>query len=220
MEDRKNNNEIKTSRNGLCVPVINGIHLHSIYNPIKEAEAFANGFTETLKKNNSILVLGLGFGYHIDQIANELKALYADYSITVLEPNRWLAESFMEKRGFEDKNIQILCTENIDALFADNEFINFLRLKPSIIKYDPSFTLEKDFYTKFLKFKAPTNIDRYFHMLEPRLQDYFRDHIEEEKTLSQFTEEIKTKTGVNSRLDYLMLALDSIKTNAKTTRGL
>jgi len=220
MEDRKNNNEIKTSRNGLCVPVINGIHLHSIYNPVKEAEAFASGFSETFKNNNSILVLGLGFGYHIEGMAKELKNLYADYSITIIEPNRWLAETFMEKRGFEDKNIQILCTSNIDALFADSEFINFLRLKPSIIKYDPSFSLEKDFYTKFLKFKAPTNIDKYFHMLEPRLQDYFRNRMEEDKTLAHFTEEITTKTGINTRLDYLMLALDTIRSNSKTARGL
>jgi hypothetical protein len=46
MEERKKQYEIKTSRNGLTVPVVNGIHLHSIYNPIKEAEAFATSFKE------------------------------------------------------------------------------------------------------------------------------------------------------------------------------
>ena len=33
------NYEIKTSRTEQKIPVVNGVHLHSIYNPFKEAEA-------------------------------------------------------------------------------------------------------------------------------------------------------------------------------------
>ena len=94
MEERNNQYEFKTSRNGLKVPVIKGIHLHSIYNPIKEAEAFAQGYEDTIKAKNKILILGLGFGYHIEEVAKLLNQYHEKYEVIVLEPNSKLVEEF------------------------------------------------------------------------------------------------------------------------------
>ncbi|MEI8346869.1 MAG: hypothetical protein WCG27_05350, partial [Pseudomonadota bacterium] len=59
--------EIKYSKTNHPIPVINGVHLHSVYNPIKEAETFISKQEKILKEKNHILFLGLGFGHHIDQ---------------------------------------------------------------------------------------------------------------------------------------------------------
>ena len=42
--------EVKQSKTNLPVPVINGIHLHSIYNPEREAENFGQNKLSELKK--------------------------------------------------------------------------------------------------------------------------------------------------------------------------
>lgn len=219
MDDRKNQYEYKTSRNGLIVPVLNGIHLHSIYNPIKEAEAFASGHLNTIQANANILILGLGFGYHIEQIAKAMSTLYKTYSITVLEPNKELAIEFNQKTPFTDKNISIIATSDIKALFEDYEFISFLRNKPSIIKHDPSFSTNREFYTSFLKYKAPTIINKYMEKLDPMLQTYFQTMDNTEVTVDEKIEAIKTKNGIKNKFDYFMLAFESIKNN-QNSRGL
>ena len=65
--------EVKKSKVETPVPVVDGIHLHSIYNPAKEAETFIGKYNENLSKQNSVLVLGLGFGYHVWQLESELR---------------------------------------------------------------------------------------------------------------------------------------------------
>ena len=51
--------EIKHSRTEQKVPIVNGVHLHSIYNPDKEAESLLNAQIENLKNKNEVLILGL-----------------------------------------------------------------------------------------------------------------------------------------------------------------
>jgi hypothetical protein len=221
MEERKKQYEIKTSRNGLTVPVVNGIHLHSIYNPIKEAEAFATSFKDTLKENNNILVLGLGFGYHIEEIAKSLSSMHENYSIVILESNQELVQEFNKKRNFEDKNIRIFSCNpgKVDCLFVDLEFISFLRVKPSIIKHDPSFNLEKKFFMEFLKYKAPTEISEYFDLLTSPLKEYFSNSMDEGTTVQEHIQSIKTQKGITHQYDFGLLAFETIINNKNTTRG-
>jgi hypothetical protein len=126
--------------------------------------------------------------------------------------------SFFVKRPFEDTNIQVLSPKTVHGLFEDKEFVEFLRTKPAIIKHDTSFTLEKDFYIQLLKFQAPTHVNKYYHLLNETAQNYFEDFIEEDLTLSDVTEGIKTKHGIRNKFDYALLALEEIA-NTDQVRG-
>ena len=53
--------ELQSSRNGLSIPVINGVYLHSMYNPQKEAQAFAEKHEATLKKEKQNYNFGTWF---------------------------------------------------------------------------------------------------------------------------------------------------------------
>jgi hypothetical protein len=218
MDDRTTNTlDIKTSRNGLPVPILKGIHLHSVYNPAKEAEAFAEKYKETLKANNYVLVLGLGFGYHIDQIEKILSEYHEHFNILVLEPNKEIADGFKTFRAFKNTHITILNHNKVEPLFESSEFINFLRQKPAIIKHDPSFNLEKTFYTKFLKFKAPTDVAKYVNRLSDILQMYLTDFEDLEKPISEVISEIKQHRGIQNRFDFGLLAFDSLINSSKNT---
>lgn len=219
MEESNRQCEFKVSRNGLTVPVIRGVHLHSIYNPIKEAEAFAEGYENIIKGKNRIMVLGLGFGYHIDELAKSLESIHSDFQIIVVEPNRDIVHEFFNQRPFESANIQVLSPKTVQGLFEDKEFVEFLRSKPAIIKHDTSFAIEKDFYVSLLKYQAPSHIDKYYDLLSEDAQNYFSKHLEQEKTLAKVTEEIKSVEGIKTKFDYAILALEEI-VKSNQSRGL
>ncbi len=207
MEERNSRYELQTSRNGLSVPVINGVFLHSIYNPIKEANTFALGHKSNLIANNKALVLGLGFGYHIEEIAKILNQHHKNYQIVIIEPNEQLVFDFNAKRRFEDQRISIISGE-ISEIFSMKSVVEFLKNRPSIIRHESSFALEKEYYTNFLSYKAPTHFDSMRGVLTDTTMSMF-DTTRDESIDQQVNRIISSGTIVN-RQDYLMMAFNEV----------
>lgn len=208
MDERNSQYELQPSRNGLTVPVINGVYLHSIYNPIKEAEAFGKAQEKNLIHKNKVLVLGLGFGYHVEEIAKILNQNHKDFEIIILEPNQKLVDDFISTRNFEDKNIKIICTQKVRELFSNWDFIEFLMQKPCIIKHDTSFILEKDFFTGFLGYKAPKDILNFKSLLSVEAKDSFNSR--ESRDFESFISDIKESGKIKDKNEFLLLALNEL----------
>lgn len=208
MEERNSQYEMQPSRNGLTVPVINGVYLHSIYNPIKEAEAFARTQEQNLKIKNKVLILGLGFGYHIEEIAKILNSNHKNFEIVILEPNKRLTEDFIDTRNFEDKNIKIVCKDKVKDLFEDINFINFLMQKPCIIKHDTSFILEKEFYTRFLAYKASPDLFHFKGLLSERARHLFNSR--EARTVDDYINDIKNSGHIKDKNEFLLMAFNEV----------
>lgn len=202
--------ELKKSRNADIIPVIDGVHLHSIYDPQKEALSFVDLNIETINSNNNFMVFGLGFGYHIEALVKHLSDLnYNEYSIVVIEPNVNLVNDFNSMKGFTDHRISICSPMNVSEIFENIDFINFLKLKPSLLRHALSFELNQEFYKEFLTYKAPTSFKNYKHLLNESLQKmYFSEN---EESLEQRLNTIKTQTGATTKEDFALLALDSLR---------
>jgi spore maturation protein CgeB len=68
---------IQTARDGNPIPHWDGYQLHSLYDPIKEGNGFAEQFLSTIDNNQKpLLVLGLGFGYHILPLIDRFDTIY------------------------------------------------------------------------------------------------------------------------------------------------
>jgi spore maturation protein CgeB len=68
---------IQTAKDGNPVPHWDGYQLHSIYDPIKEGNGFAEQFLSTMDNyHKPLLVLGLGFGYHILPLLDKFQTIY------------------------------------------------------------------------------------------------------------------------------------------------
>lgn len=208
MEERNSRYELQPARNGLTVPVINGVYLHSIYNPSKEAIAFGQANEKNLTHKNKVLILGLGFGYHVEEIAKILNRNHKSYEIVILEPNEKLVNDFITTRNFEDKNIKIICAQKVRDLFEDWNFINFLMSKPCIIKHDTSFILEKNFFTGFLAYQAPKDILNYRRLLSPASQELFNENTQ--RDLTSHIQAIKDTGKIQGKSQYMLLAFDKI----------
>ena len=86
--------KIQTARDNSLVPVWDGFQLHSMYNPFKEGQTQAENFLSTIKdRSGAVIVLGLGFGYHILPILDKFQ------TIIVVENNTELI-SLAKKQDF------------------------------------------------------------------------------------------------------------------------
>ena len=59
---------IKKSNSGHNIVTVGNTELHSSFNPVKEAYDLTQKYQDKLKIKNKILILGLGAGYHIQQL--------------------------------------------------------------------------------------------------------------------------------------------------------
>ncbi|MHB1696710.1 MAG: CgeB family protein [bacterium] len=72
---------------------INGITVHSIYDPVSEARKWAAQVLQNIEetgKIDKIIVFGLGFGYHIEALINEMQNRFGardKIEIEVIEPS-------------------------------------------------------------------------------------------------------------------------------------
>ena len=149
--------EIKISKSNHPIPVVSSIHLHSIYNPVKEAEAFARSCEKKLKASSRILIFGLGFGYHVQAIEKRLQALYGvNYEVSVIEPNKELITLWKEYRQVTTSSrVRIVGHSDPQRFYEDELLTDFLVSKPSIISHTASFQLNESFYKDFMSFSYP-----------------------------------------------------------------
>lgn len=81
---------------------------HSKYDPINEAESWVRNLSKTIKVEEDILIIGLGAGYHIE----ELSKVFPKNKIKIVEFNddyfSWFMKSNFYKNISRLKNIQII----------------------------------------------------------------------------------------------------------------
>ena len=208
--------EVKETRNGQKVPVVDGVYLHSIYDPKKEAEAFADKNIESIANKNTFLILGLGFAYHIEEMIRLLDQKNKPYSIVVIEPNNHLLKSFESERKISLKNTIVANFNEIESYYNNRSFVEFLGTKPAIIKHDSSYALNEIFYRSFLSYKAQETVAGYEKLINTELRNYFSDsNISKELSIAQYAKEIKVRGRVTHQYDFFLLALDELLRSTK-----
>ena len=201
--------EIKVSKTGHEIPVVNNIHLHSIYDPLREADEFIKKNHKFLKSRNNILFLGLGFGYHIDCASKVLDNYHnGNYSIVVIEPNLKTAQDCISIRKLNNKSIELYVKKTVESLYFNRKLVSFLLKKPSIISHPPSFNLYKDYFKEFLTYKSPQSISWMKNIpFDKDLRKYLNELDPKSEIDSYIKNELMKKREVNNENEYLMLAL-------------
>ncbi|WP_026908871.1 motility associated factor glycosyltransferase family protein [Paucisalibacillus globulus] len=110
------------------VPTINVKHneksyfFHSKYDPIREAEGWCNNVKSSIKDVSSLLLIGIGAGYHIITLAK----MFPLVPITVIEFNpefyHWFIKSPFQKKLMEIENLTIHLFENLSKKKQRNLF--------------------------------------------------------------------------------------------------
>lgn len=205
---------LKEARSGDMVPMINGIHLHSCYDPFREADSFIEQQYHTLKSKKTILLLGLGLGYHLKKMVTTLEQLHNNqFTIRVIEPIEKLFDDAKKYNLLpQSENIIYHTNNSINRLYQNRDLLNFLADRSGIIIHPGSLALNRSFYEAFLAFRSDQLLsDARDYQLHPEIQSYFNifnhDH---ELTLDELSEQIR-QTKCDHQIDHLVLALQQFR---------
>lgn len=206
-----NSVQVKHSKTDQAVPVVNGVHLHSIYNPEREANGLVSTSLTTLEKSKNILVFGLGFGYHIVKLEEKLRQLHPKkYNIFVVEPNTEIVAKWKElKPTTFTENVYIASYETIKEFYQDTTLVDFMSNRPAVIPHPASFQSNMPFFKDFMSFCYPKGIeDSVFFVESDTFKDYLTCENKNESTEEIF-ERVRGKSFLQS-YDFLTLALSEI----------
>ncbi len=200
--------DIKTSRTEQKVPVVNGVHLHSIYNPFKEAENLINSNLESLKNKNEVLILGLGFGYHVNYAVEKLIEMYGDnFKVIVIEPNSRVYEECLALNLLNKKNVLVYSGFTSNELYSDLDLIHFLLRKPAMIAHPASFNLYQLYFKQFLTFEAPTKIVDILKFTEVLEVKNYLKKFNSNSTINEALYNHLPKNAEFEEMDFLAMAL-------------
>ena len=201
--------EIKNSKNDLPIPVVNGVHLHSMYNPGKEANAFADKNLQLLKDKKNILVLGLGFAYLLEALLDRMNQLNPAKKnhIIVIDPSINLFEECKaHKRLLKSEQIEYICGLDVSKLYSNQYFVNYLLENPGVIAHPASFSLHKKYFTEFLDYKASTYLeDIQGNTVNNELKAYLGGT--KLSQWHQFTDSVFNASAINDNNDFLVMSL-------------
>lgn len=198
--------EVKNSRTGFPVPVLNDIHLHSAYDPKKEATSFVTNHIEQIKNREYILVLGLGFAYHLQAIAEVLSDQIENKKFLVIEPNAFLFDDCKRLNLLPNNvNIEVICEKSVEDLYAHQSLRHFLIKKPALLSHAASFNLNKLFFTNFLSYRASDEITDMFHILPDEVYKHLTK-FSSIRTINDYTQFIKTNDCDLTDIDQFLLA--------------
>lgn len=153
MRNDQLNFSLENSKNGEKTIKINNIYLHSKYDPIKEARSFVNSNLLDNIDHTGYLVLGLGLGYHVKELAEKTEKL-----IFVVESNHNLVNLANDICKINElENVIVLSEEDAPSLFQDHNFVQFLCTKPKTIVHPSSFKSDQNYYQGFLSYKSPNS---------------------------------------------------------------
>lgn len=133
--------EVATAKSGEKVPVVDGRALHSTYRPAEEGSRFIAA--QSLDSCRAAVVLGLGFGYHLDSL------LQRSIPVVVVERRLDILRAAMQARDLERilSNVTLLCgappasVATVDAV-AEAALSGAL----GVISHEPSVRLAAEYY--------------------------------------------------------------------------
>lgn len=216
MEDSKKLTVTK-SNSGHDILVINGIEMHSRFNPIQEAYEYALKHGHQLRDNENILMLGLGLGYHVQQIEFKMREFHNSPQIFVVEPSRDVAKLAINSHIVPQNHTTVFSGKNIERYYQNKKFIDFLSKKPIILTHQPSLDLESHFFKKFLSYTAPSYIGAMRNILDEDVTGFF-DHFNPNATFTQCLDDMDNQQ-ITSQDDFKILAFRELFNQIKERRG-
>lgn len=200
--------EIKTSKMGLKLPVVNDVHLHSIYNPEKEAQSIADKYEENIKSKKNILILGLGFGYHVNKVVEMAKKYHGEeFNIVVIEPNLKVTNDCRELKIVDESILTIHAGMPIQELYEMRSLVEFLTDKPTVIAHPSSFNLYRDYFKDFLSFEAKSDLFSCSRIItDTEISNYLESFGDFDSIESLIDNKILRQTELKDERDHVMLA--------------
>ncbi len=126
MNNLKNFEIVQTKKNGSPSFKINGITVHSVYDPVSEALKWAAQVMERIASEGNpdkIIIFGLGAGYHVEALIKSLRGLEGQISkinIEAIEPSEeslnFIKNNFNVVKLLEDIKLTVLDSDSFGEI--------------------------------------------------------------------------------------------------------
>ncbi|GMT48350.1 MAG: hypothetical protein IEMM0007_1916 [bacterium] len=126
---------ILTTRSGMPSVKAGNVTLHSLYNPLKEAESWVEHYREKIEKASLICVFGFGLGYHIQELCKT-----TDVDVVVFVPGVDIL-----KTAFELMDLTPVISR---IRFITGDEIPRLKKGFVVLEHKPSVNLNPEYFEK------------------------------------------------------------------------
>lgn len=149
--------EILETKTGMKSVRVDNSLLHSLYDPVKEAEEWVKHYEENIKTGSLISVFGFGLGYHILELCKKTQK-----EITVFEPRleiiRAALESVCLTRALE--RVRIVAGDSPSLSSHDKRGIK-VGISPVILQHKPSVNISREYFERlFARLKSREGISK------------------------------------------------------------
>lgn len=153
--------ESALAKNGSLIYLKDGKYLASSFDPQKEAEAWYNNCKSRVKYAQTLFVLGLGAGYHIQVLSRELPQA----KIVVVEPDQKLVDIYQSTNSVK---LEIVCEQEWRRLFQYSSVSSGTQDKYAVLLHPPSLNVEKEFFSQAYKYLLARSVEGLFALLKSR----------------------------------------------------
>jgi hypothetical protein len=140
---------------GSWVPVVNKTLMHSNVNPSKEAKILVDVEWERIKDAQSLVVFGLGGGFHIQELLNRKK-----FQISVIDANGTLVKAMLERWPELLNQIDVFADFPPFQLAAELQLSGVFSQRYALLKHPASVRLSPLFYKSLLQFLNERTLTR------------------------------------------------------------
>lgn len=128
------------------VPIVQGNLLHSTVDPIREAKTFIDRHWKQIENVQSVVVVGLGGGFHIEEILQRKKV-----HIVVIECLKDLVVAIADKQPQLMKQLDVLASVPPSQLILEPTLLKALSHSYFILKHPASLRVHHYYYAAVIE---------------------------------------------------------------------
>lgn len=158
------------SESGAPIPQQSGQSLCSKVNPVSEAEKWLDQNKQSIRDAETIIVLGMGGGYHLKLLTEKFK----DRDFIAIEKHAAIAD-FLSSRSLPQE-VAVLSGYPYEELLKNALLKEALKTRIVVLKHPSSFRLNREYYSKIEKLLTGREASGLEDLLKMRLdlRPFFR----------------------------------------------
>ena len=137
----------ETAKNSELIFTVSGRHLCSSVHPTKEAQQWISYHQALWQNCRTIVVLGLGCGYHVRALKNA-----TDADVVVLEASREVIQAALRVHPLDLRESEIVHWSSVEVLKASKALIAATKSSYAVLIHEPSAFGNPELYSQTKEF--------------------------------------------------------------------
>jgi hypothetical protein len=146
--------EVKSLVSGMPTAKLGGRFWSDPYDPKLQGRNFAKEVMKQLGSEKSVMVLGLGLGYHLEPL------LESGINVSVIEYDQKIFKTALIHRDISNliKHTRLFIGLDLSRIFFEKDFLEVLSSRPLVVSFKPACQFHADYYEALLSFRRGATV--------------------------------------------------------------